>query len=824
MKAKISRGGGFRGVLNYVHDKGEAETVGGNMSGKTPQELAREFGITKKLRPDCKNPVWHSSLALPEGDRLSREKWGELARDFMLEMGMNPDNFLYSVARHSDTDHDHIHIVASRIGLDGNLWHGQKDVFKAIEATQKLEQRHHLTLTPGFDMEVKKERNSLKHGELNMAVRTETKPPRMVCQEAIDSVLQTEGVMSAPEFIQHLEAFGVRAVPSVASTGTMNGFSFEAEGVSFTGSKLGEGYKWAKLQLKGVEYVKDRDFEELANARRRAAERAGAGPDARRDFGAAGRDSAPSAELGAATELSGRPGERGNEGAGSDFEDAPGRGAGAGALRPGDEGPARELGGHGAGVGRPGDQGHGDQGRGLRPGDNGSGQPGAGFEIHRSQHGGQQQEIAVPAPVAGQFRQERSQGDAEQRRRASQEGAGGAPEPVAGAGSDVGRGGAGSPSGGGWTSRFEQAAAANRDAAERGLGRESVGQVLKKRERVAEPDRIEARQIDPTAYLEAQGFQVIKEGPHLSVRRHGDEAYRCTRKDDGHWVTCDRYENGIGDNIALVQELEPSSGFAESVYRLNGAPSVAKATRPAPAPVVRGPPKMPAQDAQDVKRGRVYLFQRGITMETIKQAEKAGMLRYSARCVLFVGRDEAGTAQNIMRRAVDASELVQKRDLSGSDRRHPQMLLGAPDSVLIVEGGIDALAAVDIARREKRPAPTVMVSGGASVRGFMQTPWVQKVLKLAKKVIVAFKREATPEAQAKTDAAHELQMQRLQEVCAAQVVSWTPPEGIKDMAALNLHRVQQINAAAAQKAAQEQQREWTKQEAEKPARSWYEHP
>ena len=820
MKAKISRGGGFRGVLNYVHDKGEAEIVGGNMSGQTPQELAREFGITKKLRPDCKNPVWHCSLALPEGDRLSREKWGELARDFMLEMGMDPDNFLYSVARHSDTDHDHIHIVASRIGLDGTLWHGQKDVFKAIEATQKLEQRHHLTLTPGLDLDVKKERKSLKHGELNMAVRTETQPPRMVCQEAIDAVLQSEGVMSAPEFIKRLEALGVRAVPSVASTGTMNGFSFEAEGVSFTGSKLGEGYKWAKLQLKGVEYVKNRDFEDLANARRLAGERAANGPDAGRDLGAAGPDGTPGAELGAVAPVGSRPGDRGHAGTGPSATDALGRVEGAGGLRRGDEGAAQQLGEHGQGNQRPRDQGHGGQGLSLGQDHAGSGQPGAGLEVIHGQHGSQQQGDAGIAEEVGQRSDGSRERDAEQRRGAGQTGAAGAPERVADLGPDVGRGSAGSPSRGGWASRFKQNSAAKRDAAERGLGRESVGQVLRAREKVAESDRVEARTIDPTAYLEAQGFQVIKEGRHLSVRQHGDEAYRCTRKDDGHWVTCDRFENGIGDNIALVQELEPGTGFAESVYRLSGAPSVARATRPAPAPVKREPPKMPAQDAQDVKRGRAYLFKRGITLETIEQAEKAGMLRYSARGVLFVGRDEAGTAQNIMRRAVDASELVQKRDLFGTDKRHPQMLLGATDTVLIVEGGADALAAVDIARREKRPAPTVLVSGGANVKGFMQTPWVQKVLKLAKKVIVAFEREATPEAQAKTDAAHQVQMQRLQEVCSAQVTGWKPPEGVKDMAALNLHQVQQIEREAAQRAAQAQQRAWAREQAARPKPSY----
>lgn len=378
---------------------------------------------------------------------------------------------------------------------------------------------------------------------------------------------------------------------------------------------------------------------------------------------------------------------------------------------------------------------------------------------------------------------------------------------MADVGPDAGGGGAGGPAGGGWASRFKQASAAKRRDPAAGRPAQSAGaQIDPQRARVAESNIVEARQIDPTDYLEALGFQVIKEGRHLSVRLHGDEAYRVTRKNDGHWVTCDKYENGIGDNIALVQELEPGTGFAESVYRLSGAPSVAATAtrpRPAPPPVVRKPPRMPSQNAQDVRRGRAYLTGRGISLETIGHAETAGMLRYSARGVLFVGWDDAGTAQNITRRATDASELVQKRDLAGADKRHPPMLPGTSEAVLIVEGGTDALAAHDIARRAGRPLPTVLISGGANVRSWIETPWVQRVLKLAKRVIVAFEREDGPEKQARTDAAHQLQMQRLQEVCSAQVTGWMPAEGIKDMADLNLHQLQEIAAEAEEAAEQD---------------------
>ena len=59
----------------------------------------------------------------------------------------------------------------------------------------------------------------------------------------------------------------------------------------------------------------------------------------------------------------------------------------------------------------------------------------------------------------------------------------------------------------------------------------------------------------------------------------------------------ERAEKG-NELAALVQEIEPGTGFADSVYRLSGAPSVA--ARPAPAPVVRQPPQMPAQGREDV--------------------------------------------------------------------------------------------------------------------------------------------------------------------------------------------------------------------------------
>lgn len=804
MKAKVSRGGGFRGALLYVHEKGDAEKVGGNMAGQTVDELVQEFAVTRKLRPDCTKPVWHCSLGLPAGERASAETWGEIARDFMLEMGMDPDNFLYDVRRHSDTDYDHAHIVASRIGLDGSLWHGAKDVFTAIEATQRLEKKHGLTLTPGFDPEHKKDRASLKAEEINMGIRRETKPPKLVCQDAIDQVLKQSPALTAPEFIKALDLLGVRAIPNIASTGTMNGFSFEAEGISFTGSKLGESFKWAQLQKRGIEYVKDRDFEDLTNTRRLAGQRAADTASARPEQPAPGFGDQSSAGV----EPVARPDHRTSDHSVSTAgNDAPGLSFNNASVRSSDSSAADDIGRVSAGDQQQSNGADGSENQSARRVDSvADSQHGQDVFGHQGVDGstfredGDDRSAAREAESRPSFIVQRPENGVKtansSSKRAENPNRSGQVESVESVG-PVNGGGAGQRShNANWASRFKLANA-TKSAAAKHRSDELFSQ------KAAYANRTEARSIDPTDYLKSQGYAVIKQGRHLSVQMHGDEIYRVTQKTDGHWVTCDKYENGIGDNIALVQEIEPGTIFSEAVYKLSGSPSV-MAMQPVAA---RKPPTLPIQNNEDIKKGRDYLINRGISLNTIEYAEKTGMLRYAAGSVFFVGRDESGTAQNVTRRAIDPADPMQKRDLFGTDKRHPQVLLGSTDTVFIVEGGADALAAHDIARREKRQPPTVLVSGGANSRGFMQTHWVQKIISAAKKIIVAFEREDSPEKQLKTDHAHNEQINALRDICNSEIISWKPPENVKDMAELNIIQVQRAALEAAKAAKQHYVRE-----------------
>jgi len=257
MKANIVRGNGFRGILNYVFDpKKQVEIVGGFMIGETPSELLNEFAMTRSLKPDTKKPVWHCSLSLTEGENLTNEKWREIIEDFMVGMGFG-DYTKYVAGKHEFIKYEHVHIIASRIGLDGKLWHGKHDVRKAIRVCQELEKKHGLTITPGLVYDIN-HRAGLSTGELQLAKSKKQLPVKLVLQKAIDIALRENPNTDA--FVGSLFRMGIDVKPNIASTGKMNGFSFKYQHtLPLAGGKLRTAYTWANLQKRGLDYNIDRD-------------------------------------------------------------------------------------------------------------------------------------------------------------------------------------------------------------------------------------------------------------------------------------------------------------------------------------------------------------------------------------------------------------------------------------------------------------------------------------------------------------------------------------------------------------------------------------
>lgn len=251
---KIKRGKTFNGLISYLlkpasHHKSDPYVVGGNVIESFAEALSAEFNATKLLRSDVSKPVWHNSLRLPAGENLSIQRWKLLADDYMKRMGFS-ETHLRAYVLHDDKDGQHIHIVASRIdATSGKLYLGKNENLISTRIIHDLEKDYQLTRTKGTDAlkpssspaKRKKSRN-----EAMLEDRTGEKCPKTIIQEAIDTLITSK--ISEHEFVQQLAAQKIKAVPNRASTGKMNGFSFEYTNISFKASQLGKKYSWKNLE------------------------------------------------------------------------------------------------------------------------------------------------------------------------------------------------------------------------------------------------------------------------------------------------------------------------------------------------------------------------------------------------------------------------------------------------------------------------------------------------------------------------------------------------------------------------------------------------
>jgi hypothetical protein len=260
MIGKQIKGTGFRGCLNYVLGKKDATLIGGTMCGQTPEELAAEFAIARQLRPNLKVAVFHATLSVDSTEKLkdseeNDQRWLAIAANYMKAMEF--DNNQYAVVKHSDTEHDHIHIVASRICLDGGVVDDSWDYYKSQETIRQLERNYNLdTVTPSWEID----KRAPTTGEHRQLKSKGNKSVRVQLQDLIDEVTQDNPSM--PEFVERLQQQGVEVQVGLTRTGIglSKGISYNLDGVALSGTQLGKAYTFSGLQKhRGVSYDKGRD-------------------------------------------------------------------------------------------------------------------------------------------------------------------------------------------------------------------------------------------------------------------------------------------------------------------------------------------------------------------------------------------------------------------------------------------------------------------------------------------------------------------------------------------------------------------------------------
>jgi len=265
---KIARGSDFGGAFKYIMDHDDPKFIAGTICRGTVKQMVSEFKALAGLRADVEKPVWMNSLRLPEGDHLEDSVWANIAADYMLEMGFQ-QSAQWVTIKHHKPEGEHVHIIANRVMIDSTLYLGQQENFVSTQIIAKLERTYNLTITKGVsyneDGTIKRpDYAPLTKKEIEKSVRTGLDPERKQLQDRIDLVL-SEGMMSIVDFVKKLESQGVSVFSNFKRTNEMNGFSFKLQDgeLNFSGSKLGNKFKWSTLISGNLDFNESSDLDYL---------------------------------------------------------------------------------------------------------------------------------------------------------------------------------------------------------------------------------------------------------------------------------------------------------------------------------------------------------------------------------------------------------------------------------------------------------------------------------------------------------------------------------------------------------------------------------
>lgn len=252
MIGKQTKGTSFSGCVCYVLREYKSKLLEAIGVEGTPEQMAEQFELQTLLNDKVKNTVGHTSLNFsPEdGERLHHDDalMLQIAHDYMEKMGIADTQ--YVVARHTDREHPHCHIVFDRVNNDGKTISDKNDFYRNEKVCKMLTAKYRLHFANGKD-NIKEERlrpyDKAKH-EVYKALKEEL-PNARNWEELKDALSDRDIELK----------FKVSR-----TTREVQGVKFEYGGISFSGSKVSREFSYMNIDYQLRRNAFEDDFNNRA--------------------------------------------------------------------------------------------------------------------------------------------------------------------------------------------------------------------------------------------------------------------------------------------------------------------------------------------------------------------------------------------------------------------------------------------------------------------------------------------------------------------------------------------------------------------------------
>ena len=231
-------------ALDYIFREGKlgSRLAFHNLCSREPKAIYEEMKMVSDYNTRCRNKFLRIEIGIAPQDekKLPVSELMRIAHLFAKQMGL--DNHQWVAVTHKDTDNRHIHIIANRISLYGEVYDTTFVSNRAARVAEEISRSKGLTIAK----EVKAERQHQK-AKAN-PTREQTKQQiQKICYALLEKYKGT-GITGHSMFLYDLNKSGVTIERLKNKQGKVYGLKFSHCGQTFKASEIGREFGYRSLQ------------------------------------------------------------------------------------------------------------------------------------------------------------------------------------------------------------------------------------------------------------------------------------------------------------------------------------------------------------------------------------------------------------------------------------------------------------------------------------------------------------------------------------------------------------------------------------------------
>ena len=231
-------------ALDYIFREGKlgSRLAFHNLCSRDPKTIYEEMKVVSDYNTRCRNKFLRIEIGIAPQDekKLPVSELMRISHLFAKRMGL--DKHQWVAVTHKDTDNRHIHIIANRISLCGEVYDTTFVSNRAARVAEEISREKNLTIAK----EVKAERKHQK-AKASQTREQAKKVVQQICYSLLDKYKGT-GITGHSMFLYELNKKGIIIERMKNKQGNVYGLKFSYCGQTFKASEIGREFGYRSLQ------------------------------------------------------------------------------------------------------------------------------------------------------------------------------------------------------------------------------------------------------------------------------------------------------------------------------------------------------------------------------------------------------------------------------------------------------------------------------------------------------------------------------------------------------------------------------------------------